>query len=392
MTRRSIKAWFLVHKWTSLICTIFMILLCLTGLPLIFHHEIDHALGYTAEPPPMAGAERDADVDEVVASALQRRPGDVVQFLVRDPDEPDAWFVRLGTTPASAAMSAFFTFDARTGEFLNDYPLEQGFMNLMLRLHVDMFAGLPGTLFLGFMGLLLVASLVSGAALYGPYMRKRQFGDVRRRRSRRIKWLDLHNLLGITTLVWFLVVGTTGVINTLSIPIFGQWQSTQLADMTADYRDRSRVGGTADLDRVVEAARTAEPDKEVSFIAFPANEFTSPRHFTAFMQGDTPLTSRLLKPVLIDARTAEVVDSRPLPWYVSMLLISQPLHFGDYGGMPLKILWALLDLITILVLGSGIYLWIRKGNRGYDSLPASRASGQPASPGQAAAARRDAPA
>ena len=40
------------------------------------------------------------------------------------------------------------------------------------------------------------------------------------------------------------------------------------------------------------------------------------------------------------------------------LLLSQPLHFGDYGGMPLKVIWALLDIITIVVLISGLYLWL----------------------------------
>jgi uncharacterized iron-regulated membrane protein len=44
--------------------------------------------------------------------------------------------------------------------------------------------------------------------------------------------------------------------------------------------------------------------------------------------------------------------------YVKTLLVSQPLHFGDYGGLPLKIIWALLDLISIVVLGSGLYLWL----------------------------------
>jgi len=37
--------------------------------------------------------------------------------------------------------------------------------------------------------------------------------------------------------------------------------------------------------------------------------------------------------------------------------MSQPLHFGDYGGMPMKVLWGLLDGLTIVVLGSGLYLW-----------------------------------
>ncbi len=51
-----------------------------------------------------------------------------------------------------------------------------------------------------------------------------------------------------------------------------------------------------------------------------------------------------------------------MPWYTHALLLSQPLHFGDYGGLPLKILWALLDLFTIAVLGSGLYLWLGKRN------------------------------
>ncbi|HAD63764.1 MAG TPA: peptidase, partial [Alcanivorax sp.] len=44
MQQSTIRAWSAVHKWTSLICTAFMLMLCLTGLPLIFHDEIDAAL------------------------------------------------------------------------------------------------------------------------------------------------------------------------------------------------------------------------------------------------------------------------------------------------------------------------------------------------------------
>jgi uncharacterized iron-regulated membrane protein len=43
------------------------------------------------------------------------------------------------------------------------------------------------------------------------------------------------------------------------------------------------------------------------------------------------------------------------------MLVSQPLHFG-YHGLPMKILWALLDIIAIVVLGSGFYLWFNKRN------------------------------
>jgi uncharacterized iron-regulated membrane protein len=82
------------------------------------------------------------------------------------------------------------------------------------------------------------------------------------------------------------------------------------------------------------------------------------------MRGNNPLTAKLLKPALIDAETGALTDSRDLPWYVATLLISQPLHFGDYGGMPLKIIWAVLDIITIVVLITGLYLWLRRRQSG----------------------------
>ena len=55
------------------------------------------------------------------------------------------------------------------------------------------------------------------------------------------------------------------------------------------------------------------------------------------------------------------LEARPMPWYYQALALSRPLHFGDYGGLPLKILWAALTLFTIIVLGSGLYLWLAKG-------------------------------
>jgi uncharacterized iron-regulated membrane protein len=81
------------------------------------------------------------------------------------------------------------------------------------------------------------------------------------------------------------------------------------------------------------------------------------------MRGDEAFSSRLYKPVLIDAATGEITDRRELPWYLTALLLSQPLHFGDYGGQPMKLLWALLDIGTIIILGSGLYLWLKRSRK-----------------------------
>lgn len=356
---RSVKSWYWVHKWTSLVCTAFMLLLCITGLPLIFHHEIDHALGHAVDPPVLAETVGPASIDVIVDDARSRNSDHAVQFLVKDADEPELVFVSMGATIDSTKTTGFYTYDGRTGELLGEYPVNEGLMNVLLRLHIDLFAGLPGMLFLGFMGLLLIASIISGAVLYGSYMRKLPFGMVRRERSARLKWLDLHNLLGIVTLVWLMVVGVTGVLNTLSIPIFNHWQSGELADMLARHEGEpgSEMGSP---ERALAAAVDAAPAMELSFMAFPGNPWAGSHHFVAYMEGTTPLTSRLITPFVIDGRRGEVVAAAEMPWYITALMGSRPLHFGDYGGLPLKMLWAILDILSIVVLASGLYLWLKR--------------------------------
>ncbi|MCY0683018.1 PepSY-associated TM helix domain-containing protein, partial [Klebsiella pneumoniae] len=87
-----------------------------------------------------------------------------------------------------------FMLDARTGEAVEMPSANGGFTMVLLRLHVDMFAGLPGKLLLAFMGILFVVAIISGTVLYLPFMRRLKFATVRQDKSTRLRWLDLHNL------------------------------------------------------------------------------------------------------------------------------------------------------------------------------------------------------
>ncbi|MET0676741.1 MAG: PepSY-associated TM helix domain-containing protein [Bradyrhizobium sp.] len=359
MTARAVRIWAWVHRWTSLVSTIFLLLLCLTGLPLIFHHEIDDWLGYAPQSRQMPADSRKATVDQVAAAALARDQGAVLQYLAWDKDEPGLVIAYTNRAvdgpPDKTVVTAFDAYDVHAAGSVGTGP-----MLVLLKLHTDMYLGLPGELFLGGMGLLFLIAIVSGIVLYWPFTRRLDFGTLRRQSSRRVRWLDWHNLLGITTLVWAVVVGATGAINTLAVPMLAQWRATELAAMVAPYAGAPAPTRLASLDRVVTEAVKAAPGMEVAFIAFPGTPFSSSHHFAAFMRGDQPLTSRLLKPVLLDGASGEVSDARELPLYLKALFVSQPLHFGDYAGMPLKIIWAVLDVVTIIVIGSGLYLWIAR--------------------------------
>jgi len=358
MKSTTIRRWSAVHTWTSLICTLFLLMLALTGLPLIFHHELEHLLGEAPELRELPADTAHLSLQQLVEAAERHRPREVVQYFGFEDDEPNGVVAITAATAGTEPNSSHtFMLDARSGEAVEMPAANGGLLMVILRLHVDMFAGLPGKLLLAFMGLLFVVAIISGVVLYAPFMRRLKFAEVRREKATRTRWLDLHNLIGIVTLTWALVVGVTGVISACADLLISAWRTEALAAMVAPYRDAPPLTERAPVNQVLTIAAQATPEMQPDFIAFPGTRFSSEHHYSVFMKGNTHLTAHLWTPVLIDARSLDVTAIGQRPWYMDALSMSQPLHFGDYGGMPMKVLWAVLDVLTIIVLGSGLYLW-----------------------------------
>ena len=162
MTRGTIRAWFLVHKWTSLACTLFLLMLCLTGLPLIFHDEIEAASGQG--PAPVAGPPSSGDapglvsLDTVVARALATRPGEVPLFMAFDNASP---LVTVTTGPrpdAPAAAMTLHLLDRTTGRPTGAPPANDSrVMGVLPPPHTHMFPRAPGVVLLGGVGFVFFA-------------------------------------------------------------------------------------------------------------------------------------------------------------------------------------------------------------------------------------------
>ncbi len=88
MTRNAFRRWFWLHKWTSLICTAFLLVICVTGLPLVFRDEIGDWLNTD---PPYASAPENApavSLDTVSTTARAMYPGQIIGNIFIDDDEP----------------------------------------------------------------------------------------------------------------------------------------------------------------------------------------------------------------------------------------------------------------------------------------------------------------
>lgn len=85
----------------------------------------------------------------MITTAHALYPTEKITSVGWDDDEP-RFFVNIAPDfLPSTKESHTISFDAHTGERLEEVKDERGFMYVMLMLHMEMFAGLPGELLLG---------------------------------------------------------------------------------------------------------------------------------------------------------------------------------------------------------------------------------------------------
>ncbi|GJE76538.1 hypothetical protein BGCPKDLD_3132 [Methylorubrum suomiense] len=358
-TSRTFRTALWLHRWTGLIAAPFFLILCITGTILIFHHEIDEALGQDAHVEAPAPGTPERPLAEIVTAAQATAPDRRPLGMVFDADHPERVMVAL--VPANERgfdAAQFVTMDVFRGTPVASVDPRWTPTGLVLRLHANWFLDLPGELIGGVIAVLVVVCLVSGIVVYGPFIKGLALGEVRRKRGRRLQQRDLHNLFGTIALGWTLLVGATGIALALGNIALKVWQGTELQRLAAAYaREAPIASGHASLDAARAAAEAARPGWRTTFILFPGSDFSTVRHYTILLVGPVGLQKRLFEIALVDAVDARVDEITQLPWYLVVTQMSQPLHFGDYGGLPLKLFWAGCAWLALFITANGAWLW-----------------------------------
>jgi uncharacterized iron-regulated membrane protein len=371
MTARTTRRLLALHRWCGLVVALNVFVLGVTGSILIFHDEIDRALGVV---PKVAAASNEVGLARAIVLAREARPAATPVFVYREPDEhPGIVFVGVAEGSRKFADAKPIAIDRARGEVLAALDLDRTFTGVVRRLHAELFAGPLGRLLVGLVAIALLVSLFSGLVVYGPTMRRFAYGLLRRDGSSRTTLADLHKLVGITGFGWLAVVATTGLLLSAGSLVFQYYVTTELAALGAPFAKDPIVEDLSGIDRAIESAEAAEPGRRWSIVALPGSELASPRHFTVLLQGASGIEAKVLSMALVDARAPDRAEAHPLPRYVQALLVSEPLHFGNYGGLPLKIVWFLFGIGTVVLAGSGVASFAR-GRRARAQPPPERAS------------------
>lgn len=359
------KLWFLVHSWLALPIWFFVLIVCVTGTLAVVSQEIV----WLANPEMRASKPSDdaplLSYDQVMTAIKQAQPKTQVQSISR-PDEshfalevdvtypdgrPDTVYVNpySGVIQGSAPTFNFQAFTrALHGWWL--VPFTNGFS--------------WGWYLVSFLGLPLLASLVTGLVVYKRFWKGFFRPTLRIRHGARIFWGDFHRLSGIWS-IWFIaVISITGTWFLIQAMLFDNQISISSAPVIPVV-SRESVPMTADgiappqlnLDRAIEIAQQRIPGLEASFVSLPSNAYS---HLEIGGRGWYPL---MFQTATINPYNGDVAASRLLSDRNTLEFVTEsmrPLHTGDFGGLWIKLIWFFFGLLLSMMVLSGLLIWTKR--------------------------------
>ena len=213
-------------------------------------------------------------------------------------------------------------------------------------------------------GIFLVFSVVSGLLFYKNWYRN--LFRLRLTKGRHAFWSDMHRLTGVWSFLFALIIGITGVWYLTEHILYANHWATAEQPVKLSPQSLVAHGNTPrplDTDSVVLAARRAMPDLDIRKIWFPVT-LTDPVRVEG--QAAAWLVQERANQVVLDPYSGEVLAmerAEQAGAYKRWGDTADPLHFGDFGGIPTKILWSLFGMALPAMVLTGSYLSLRQSQR-----------------------------
>ena len=362
---------YIIHQWVSLICALFLLLLTLTGLPLLFRGEINawNTLNLPARGGALPLSEIWAALPEGRAALMEAFP--TREILAVTPDASDGTLYFLVKDRGGKASRAHMRmggeqimYDVRTGALFDRkervYRSEavQEFMHTMHVLHVRMGMGEGGRDFLAVMCALSVVSIVTGVYLYLPMMKSLAFG-VRRRRSSRLFWSDWHKLASIFAGTWAVLMCVSGIFIVLYSIGIRDYHRTAHALAAEHFAVRAQDAPQLSSEEAYALIAAEFPQKDVISMRLPSEDsayYIFQIAAPTVRATDFALGEQAYLPASGDGAPLFV----PVPAWLTMAPFFLNMHIHNHELLAEKIFWALLILMTAAMIVTGIVLWLTR--------------------------------
>ena len=378
-----IKVYKDVHIWIGIVCGLMLFIAFYAGAVTMFEQPLQR---WATPPTQLAPAPPLEDAERLLAAAVAAHPEAAKRYRIvvaPTPEQPArvVWATR-GERPRE--LIEFGASFAPDGSLQVEKLRKAPAAGLVDRMH--QFVGLPlpdgiARYLMGAVALAYAVALLSGLIVLLPTIVKDVFA-LRAGKNIKRMWLDAHNALGIFSLPFHLVIALTSVVFAFHDPFYDT-QGKLLYGGEIDWGEHEEAptgGAPLPASELLARANAQLPGFEVFTFTFLREE---DGHLEA---GVTGLDVRHGTRARTYMRThldpySGTVDTHDLPGHMAgwdeAVNAFFALHFGSYGGNPVRWLYVLMGLAGAMLFYTGNLLWVesrRRKRKGAETVAQKRSA------------------
>jgi uncharacterized iron-regulated membrane protein len=348
------------HSVLGLTFCALIYLICFTGTLSVLVDE----MMLIEQPTPATGQLYPGMLNSAVAAVLARESA------------PPALYALAPTTPRQRLTVTTYSASGENGYVADSHgsivPKQTPFADFVTDLHMTLTAPEPwGSLIVGITGAALLALLISGVIAH-----PRIFRDAFRLRlngSQRLHEADLHNRLSVWGLPFHIAITLSGAL--FGLTSLGVAVVAGIAFHGDSARVESPISGPSvvaepqpaalpDLEALITRAQAVIPGSHLTYVGIER-----PGTRGARIEVEVGMPGRLPRgeTIYFDAHGTQIGRGHFLTGPTGLQVYSgaAEVHFGFFGGLPIRIVYVLLGAALTFVTASGFTIWLeRQAERG----------------------------
>lgn len=342
-----------IHKWLGLISGVLIFIISLSGVLLVFDDEIESWLQRDIMELEASGSPVSVDA---AYRTLQKKYPTWEHRIIEIPETT--------TRPIKAELRRpderrHLYLDPSEGTILRDLNSERTYSYWMLKLHYQLHAGHFGEILLLLTGLIFLASLITGFWFYRKSVWRVLTFKIRpgfkNWKTSSSQW---HRVVGVWSLITNLLMAVTGLLIIIVIV------QTNLSGVVSDEIPSSPPV-EASVDEIFAEANRHESGLTPTYIRMPVDKDGS-----VIVYGKTRDDGTLLYEfgnyLLFDRETGDLQDvvyQSDQGAFTQLMNYVYPLHFGDWGGIFIKLLYCFAGLSPSILSITGFMIWWRRSRQ-----------------------------
>ncbi|HEX5742670.1 MAG TPA: PepSY-associated TM helix domain-containing protein [Flavobacteriaceae bacterium] len=335
------KTIFKYHSWLGLITGLYLIIMGISGAILVFHDSIDQTVPIDI---PAKIIQKSPDYDRVISVIQHKYPLWEIRLAKFSQDE--ALIIDLRNLKERRKIFV----DPFTSEIIEDLNYHSQFTSWLLKFHYSLHAGIFGRIAILLFGILYFFALVTGIYLYRKSILKTLIFKVKiKNKNKRNYYSGLHHYIGVWSLFLNIILVITGIV--LSFKVSKAALNSPLPPASPKI--------VASVNEILHNLHKNNPEFTPTYIRLPKQETAKIMIYGKY-QKDAFYFSEFFNSFHIDYKTGKILsyqkisDASILKKLDSMVT---PFHYGEFGGIWIKILYSFIGLSGPFLSITGFYLW-----------------------------------